>query len=319
MDDYLKKQTLDKLSRARNIVIAITRDGNLDGLAAGLALYLSLKKVGKNVSVSAKDPNVGEARQLYAIDKIGGNQDKNDLLITVDNAIKNVDKVTYFLDKNKLKIVVHGLPNSSGISPNDISVDKTGSKPDLVFALGFQSLNDLRQSAFEQNIDPNSWIIGINAGNLGQKFAQVHFAEQSSSLSEVTTKVMRDFALPFDEDISFNLYAGIKFATDSFSPTLTGQATFEVAQYLLKFGAGKASLAGGQVRDRATLSTKELPKDEDKGDQLARPDSPVQDAPLYDEIVEGPIEQVEAKENLKESWLKPPKIYRGSKSFDRES
>ena len=306
MDDYLKKQSLDKLSRARNILIAVTKDSNLDALAAGLALYLSLKKVGKIASIMAKEPNVGEARQLYAIDKIGSTNDKNDLLITVNNAIKNVDKVTYYLEGDQLKIVVHSLQNTNGISKEDIFLENTATKPDLIFAIGYESANQLKQEiTHEQNIDPNRWIISINVGNMTDKFAQVHFNDESSnSLSELTTKLLQELSLPLNEDISFNLYSGVKFATNSFSPQSTNQSALAVAQYLLKFSPNKASLAKDELNDKQ-------PGKISKNSFISQP--------IWDENRQTPIEKVEFKENLKESWLKPPKIYRGSKSFDRES
>ncbi len=307
MDDYLKKQTLEKLSNARNILIALAQNSDLDGLAAALALYLSLKKVGKSAIVSAKEPSVGEAQQLYAIDKIGATNHKNDLLITVSNAVKNVDKVSYYLESDQLKIVVHCLPTSDGISTNDVSLDKTVSKPDLIFAIDFESADHLKQEiTHEQNIDSNTWLISINLKDVAQKFAQVHYYDKfSTSLSELTANLLQSLSLPFDEDISFNLYSGIKFATNAFSPKFTNPSTLEIAQYLLKFGAGSASLA------------------QKRGDKISKTESPTlqnaADKNLYNESAETPIEQIEAKENLKESWLKPPKIYRGSKSFDRES
>ena len=145
MDDYLKRQTLDKLSKARSILIAVEKDSNFDGLAAGLALYSSLKKVGKIPIIKAKEPSVGDARKLYAIDKISGGTPKNDLVITVNKAVKNVDKVTYYLDGEELKIIVHCLPDSNGISTSDILLSNTTPKPDLIFAIGFTSQTQLKQ------------------------------------------------------------------------------------------------------------------------------------------------------------------------------
>src|SRR3989344_3128996 len=336
MDDNLKRQTLEKLSKARSILIVVEKDSNFDGLAAGLALYSSLKKVGKIVIITAKEPSVGDARRLYSIDKIGGGSLKNDLVITVNNAVKNVDKVTYYLDGEELKIVVHSLPDSNGILTSDISLGNTTPKPDLIFAIGFTSQAQLKQEiTHEQEIDSSVLTIAINLGNMTEKFAEIHFDGQlSTSYCELMTRLLRDLSLPLDEDISFNLYSGIQSKTNAFSPKLVSQSTLEVVQYLLKFSPGKANLANGQSMD--TVSLDEIKEDFgaksplietspriqarpiDKDEKPNTPQAPV-DSPLYDESLQTPVENVEIKENLKESWLKPPKIYRGSKSFDRES
>lgn len=336
MDDYLKKQTLDKLSEARSILIAVEKDSNFDGLAAGLALYSSLKKVGKIAIITAKEPSVGDARSLYAIDKIGAGGSKNDLVITVQNAVKNVDKVTYYLEADVLKIVVHALGNSNGISTTDISLSNTTPKPNLIFAIGFSSLTQLKQEiTHEQKIDSSVWIVALNLGNMIQKFAQVHFDSQlSTSISQLTTRLLQNLSLPLDEDISFNLYSGIQSKTNAFSPKFVSQSTLEAVQYLLKFSPGKANLANGHLSDTASLDeTKEdfrsklpqaKPAPRTQARQIGKEEKPPTmqapaDVPLYDEFSQTPVENVEVKENLKESWLKPPKIYRGSKSFDRES
>ena len=323
MDDNLKRQTLEKLSKARSILIVVEKDSNFDGLAAGLALYSSLKKVGKIVIITAKEPSVGDARRLYSIDKIGGGSLKNDLVITVNNAVKNVDKVTYYLDGEELKIVVHSLPDSNGILTSDISLGNTTPKPDLIFAIGFTSQAQLKQEiTHEQEIDSSVLTIAINLGNMTQKFAQIHFDGQlSTSYCELMTRLLRDLSLPLDEDISFNLYSGIQSKTNAFSPKLVSQSTLEVVQYLLKFSPGKANLANGQSMDTVSLGE---PAHRTPSQQINKNKKPPAlqapaDLPLYDEFPQTPVENVEIKENLKESWLKPPKIYRGSKSFDRES
>ena len=125
MDQNSKEKTLENLTRAENILIAVSDNSDLDTLASGLALYLSCLKLGKNVSVLAKPPSVGQALMLYGVDKIGKATGKKNLVIVLDNAVKSVDKVTYFLDNDKLKIVVHHLPGSQGVIKEQISFEET--------------------------------------------------------------------------------------------------------------------------------------------------------------------------------------------------
>lgn len=329
MDEYLKKQTLERITNAQSILVAVSKRSGFDGLASGLAVYLSSKKLGKNVSICAMDPTVGDAQSLYGVDKIGKSEGKKDLVLVIDNAVKNVDKVTYFLENGVLKIVVHSFPDSTGVLKDDVSFEKAASKPDLIFAIGFNSLEELRNEiVHEQNISSQLWILSINKDSSSQKFAQINIHEHNAaSVSEITSKLLQELALPVDEDISFNLYSGIKNATYMFSPKFAKPSSFEAAQYLIKLGAGKASLA--ETNEFRQSSTARQSKRADFGLGTSRKvivqednqllQSQPTDRSLFRDKHQAPIEDVEAKERSQKSWLKPPKIYRGSKSFDTES
>lgn len=305
MDDYLKQQTLDKITKANNVLIVVSRLTALDGLASGLALYLSLSKLGKSSAMIAKSPTVEEANKLYGVDKIGKKDDKKNLVINIENAVTNVDKVTYSLQDGRLKVVVHSLPNSSGISESDISFSKEGSNPDLVIAVGYKSTDELRNDiTHEQTINSSVFIININNTQVGQNYAQINILEEgAASISEVTTRLLQELALPIDEDVAFNLYTGISYATQSFSPAYATPISFEAAQWLIKFGAGKASLA---------IAKK--PQDIQPNQTMAEGEK----VNIIKETGQMPEDAVMG-EKSQEDWLKPPKIYHGSKSFDTDS
>lgn len=330
MDQVSKEKTLENLTRSENIQIAVSENSGLDGLAAGLALYLSCLKLGKNISISAKSPTVSDATMIYGVDKIGQGAGKTNLVIVVKDAIENVDKVTYFLEGDKLKIVIHPFPGSIGVSQEQITYEQASQKPNLIFAIGFETREDLiRIITHEQNLDSNVWIISINREQLDQKFAQTNvFIPGSASLSEVTAQFIQDLALPVDEDIAYNLFTGISSSTKNFSPSMASQTSFQIASWLIKFGAGRASLADESRRTSLAQPsvTRPAPQPTTVLDQPVRdnliPNStlPTQDkmSPMspFDMT---PIEDVERQKTSEKDWLKPPKIYKGSKAFDREN
>ena len=331
MDDYLKEETQKNLARAQSILVAIAKDAGFDALASGLALFLCLKKLHKNVSIIGQDPKVSDAQSLYAVDKIGKGKGNNNLVITINNAIDKVDKVTHFLDGKTLKLVIHALAGSEGAKKEDISFEYSSVSPDFIFAIEYESMDQLRKEfAHEQDINSDSWIVSINKDKLSQKFAQVNLSDPNvSSICEITTAAIKTLSLPIDEDIAFNLYSGMSHATRMFSPFLTTPATLETAQYLIKFGAGKASLASINVEPKlssAALGPAPLSQNSWESTEQSRAKSavfPTQKKTDYAQFLnksetQKPIEGIE-REERKESWLKPPKIYRGSKSFDSES
>lgn len=304
MDPISKEKTLEKLTKAQNVSIVVSESSGFDGLASSLALYLSLTKLGKNVALYAQQPTVSDALKLYAVDKIGKGPQGKSLIINVAGAVNTVDKVTYFLDNDKLKIVIHPLAGSNGTSAEQISFEQAPAKSDLRFLIGFKTTEELNtQFIHEQSFTPDSWTVAISQGEMNQKYAQAFVSNpQATSLSELTASLLRDLALPLDEDIAYNLYNGISHSTNNFEAAKSTPMTLEIASWLIKFGAGRASFA--QKSQAPSLAASVSP--------------PLNVSKSFEQIDEIPIDQVEFEKSQKE-WLKPPKIYKGSKSFDREN
>lgn len=313
MDQQTKEKSLENLTKAENILVVVAPAGGFDGLASGLALHLSLAKLGKNAIVLAQSPTAGVAARLYGVDKIGKVTGAQNPVIVVNDAPQTVDKVSYFLDGDQLKVIIHPLPVSKGISRDQISLEYITTLPNLIFAIGFENRQSLeKEIPHEQKISPDAWLISISRELLQQKFAQHEFVNpQSASISEVTARVLQDLALPLDEDIAYNLYAAISDSTEHFSPAKTTTQTFEIAAWLVKFGAGRASLASGQGRSKV---------DQNLPPRITAP-QPLASNPLdfFDQTA--PIDQIESlpetrsQDSGSKNWLKPPKIYKGSKSF----
>src|SRR3989344_5550899 len=172
MDPNSKEKILERLTRAQTAAIVVSNPSGFDGLAAGLALYLSLTKLGKSVSIYAKEPTVSDATKLYGVDKIGKSQTGRNLVINVENAVNTVDKVTYFLDGDKLRIVIHPLPGSSGVSTNEISFEQAPSNSDLIFVIGFRMLEELKKEIIhEQIISSEAWNFKKKKEEMGKKFS----------------------------------------------------------------------------------------------------------------------------------------------------
>ncbi len=320
MDSSLKDQAESKIVGAESVVVAVSKNSSLDGLASGLSIYLSLKKLNKNVKIIAKAPTVNDARLLYGVGDIGRKENSKNLVIGVKNAVKNVDKVTYFLDQDILKIIVHALPDSTGVTEGDVVFESASTPADLLISVGYNSIEELNTDiAHEQEINPNMYIINVNREKPMKKFAQIEVVDPSSpSLSETIAGFSQVLALPIDEDIAFNLYTGIASATQMFSPKLARPETLSTAAWLLKFGAGKSGLAQDS-------SSKIIQPNDNLSQNQGNPISPIQPTDQMqmstkpDEQDTTPIEQVEREGTADSDWLKPPKMYRGSKSFDIES
>ncbi|MBI3342109.1 hypothetical protein HY024_03215 [Candidatus Curtissbacteria bacterium] len=347
MDQDLKQKTQDNITKAQSVMVAVSPDSGLDGMAAGLGLFLAFQKLGKSASIMAQSPTAGDAQKLYGVDQIGKAQGVTNLVVTVENAVDTVDRVSHFLDGDKLKLTLHAFPGSTGPTKDQVSFAEEMTQPDVIFAIGFTTEDNLKQYVTQvQNISPNCWLVNINTQDMGQIFAQLNvFDPNASSLSEITAQLIADLALPVDEDIAFNLYEGISQATTQFNPGHVGTNTFEIASWLIKFGAGKASFAGSSKLSQTSFQPQPRPQFQSQPQPQTQPISSTQpqssafsqmlnigqqiptesqtqpqnqaQPQAMGEVIETPITQVEREKGSSgDDWLNPPKIYSGSKSFD---
>src|SRR3989344_349471 len=335
MDHNDQETILSKLTKSEQPLVVVSPRGTFDDLAAGLALYLSVKNLGKKSSIYANVPTVDEASRLYGVGEIGNVKNQKNFVITVQNAVKNVDKVSYFLDSdNRLNITVHALPGGPGVSEEDVSFDNLLVLSDIVFSIGFESKMELEQIITpEQLNNPNVLTISINRPTMSQKIAQIDVIDnESMSMCETVTEMIQNLALPVNEDIAYNLFAGISFASGNFLPAKSTQRSFQLAGWLVKFGAGKSSMATSlQNASRFYKTQTFAPQGTSSRSMTAKsaalgkvannltPDhvSPQHNFPSQVQDAASNLPQQTLQSN--KDWLRPPKIYKGSKSFDRES
>lgn len=325
MDQNDQETILSKLAKSEQPLVVVSPRGTFDDLAAGLALYLSVKNLGKKSSIYANIPTVDEARKLYGVGEIGSAKNQKNLVITVQNAVKSVEKVSYFLDSdNRLNITVHALPGGLGVSQEDISFGNLPTLSDIVFAIGFESKIELEQIITpEQLNNPNVLTVSINRSPMSQKIAQIDVVDnESMSMCETITDMIQKLALPVNEDISYNLFAGISFASGNFSPAKSTQRSFQLAGWLVKFGAGKSSMATSLPSEPRFYKTQTFAPQRTSS-RSATAKSVMDHVPQQQNF---PSQGQDAASNLPQptsqsnkDWLRPPKIYKGSKSFDRES
>ena len=325
MDHNDQETILSKLAKSEQPLVVVSPRGTFDDLAAGLALYLSVKNLGKKSSIYANIPTVDEARKLYGVGEIGNAKNKKNLVITVQNAVKSVEKVSYFLDSdNRLNITVHALPGGPGVSQEDISFGNLPTLSDVVFAIGFESKMELEQIITpEQLNNPNVLTVSINRSPMSQKIAQIDVVDnESMSMCETITDMIQKLALPVNEDISYNLFAGISFASGNFSPAKSTQRSFQLAGWLVKFGAGKSSMAASLPSEprfykAQTFAPQGTSSRSVTAKSVIGDPPPQQNFPSQVQDTASNLPQPTSQSN--KDWLRPPKIYKGSKSFDRES
>lgn len=278
-------QKIQELIKSRdNFLVAFGKNATLDQEAAALSLYLALAKMGKNVAVtSPKEPLVEDA-SLIGIDKVVKELGGGKLVISLEDALGSVEKVTHFLEGKKLNIVIHPLSGAPPLTKETVGLSHTEPKYDVIFLVGVEDLNHM-DNLYTQNNKIYSEGTIVYIGKVPSKFDlnQIDILDPTSScFSETIALLLSQSELGIDQDIFSNLFLGIRASTASFSTPPATAETFEVATLLLK---------------------KQVPQQTPPRDTLQDTSSQVQDIPS----------EVGLQEEPQPDWF-TPKIFKSSKN-----
>lgn len=244
------------LQSAQNILIVLPSEINIDKLASGLSLFLSLKQSGKNVSIVTEGIiRVGHSN-LFGVGQVGSQitaTKGGDLTITLGGvvsidgkvpALQNLDWAPTGVEKKDLKLTFHVMAGQK-FEPTFITPNFEGGEYDLIFAVGAENLNVLG-SVYTNNaqIFSSSQIINIDNQENNGKFGTINIVDgATSSLSEIIGQIILGLNIPFDGDIATNILNGIFDATKNLSGEKVGAETYEIVANSLKVGGIKPNFA----------------------------------------------------------------------------
>jgi len=108
MDNLTFDKIKEALSKYTNIAIAVPVDPTVDEMGAALGLYLSLKDMGKTLSIATPNAPLVEVSALVGIDEVRTTlgEESGDLVVSFPYREGEIEKVSYTRDDNFLNIVV---------------------------------------------------------------------------------------------------------------------------------------------------------------------------------------------------------------------
>lgn len=313
------------LPSAKSILIVLPVGADIDKLAAGLALMLTLNGQGKEVTVVSDDTITVGQSHLFGVDHIQKNLPQTEggnLTLTLegvaasDNTVPALKNLDWYAQNNNLNLVFHVIQGQI-FQPVRIVPRYQGAGFDLIFTIGADNLNalgnlyQLNQQAFSGTHIVN---IDIQPSNLG--FGQTNVLDfNSSSVSEIIVNLLSDLNLPLDQDCASNLLAGIFDATNILSNNKATADTFMAIANLLRAGGKKPEAIKAQTTPQPDLSFL-IPKQEtipqpphpapSVVNELATP--PAANIPSPEER---PAGEGVVSETPEPDWL-TPKIFKGT-------
>lgn len=244
MDSF--EQARNIIERFQNILIVPSLKSPGDGLGSALALFFTLKKLGKNVNLVRQEI----PEKFHFLTELD-NDPAKDFIISVDTSKKNISKMRYEKDGQDLKIYLSlsqgelGEKDISFVSApaaEKIKLSGLEENTDLLVVLGAESLENLGE-IFYQNPDffYERPILNIDNSLANENFGEINLIEAGSSLSEILIKLIEPMETGhnnlIDKKTASCLLTGIIWASQNFRNPKTRPRTFEASAFLIERGA----------------------------------------------------------------------------------
>lgn len=240
MDNTSLQRIQEALQRSKTAAVAVGKNPSIDEMGAALSLYLSLREMGKSVSIVSSTEPIVELSNLVGIDKVKTSFEGEgaDLVVSFPYREGEIEKVSYTIESGFLNIVVKAGEQGLNFSESDVKyVRGGGGQLDLLFVVGIPRLSDIHE-LFTAEVLKDATVVNIDNKQENQGFGDIVLVSpRFSSVSEQMTQLLSDLRTPVDNDIAQNLLDGIMFSTENFQSQKTSYLAFEMAGILMRQGA----------------------------------------------------------------------------------
>jgi nanoRNase/pAp phosphatase (c-di-AMP/oligoRNAs hydrolase) len=298
------------ISKGASGIVVLPTNPTADAISAATALYLSLLKLGKNVTIVSSSPIKSDA---VAADKI-----QSSLSVGGDNLVVSfpysdgaIDKIDYHIQGEKFNLVISPRSGFPKLNPNQVTYSYSGGSFDFIITVDAPNLNAIGTLYTENQTQfQGKEIINIDRHLTNAFFGTVNFVNKtSSSTCELVYKVIQQLGSEIDKDIATNLYTGIATATNTFTSFSVNAETFETVAALLKAGASKKT--SPQPGARPPLSPQPTPQ-QPVSTPVFSVKQPGTERQQTQSIASVESQESQSKEGAQspEDWLKP-NIFKG--------
>jgi len=236
-----------KINSAKSFLVVLPQNLNIDKVAAGLALFLTLEKAKKRVKIGCSSQMTVEYNRLFGIDKITSNIGSRNLTISLPE--EAVEKVSSQAGGGWLNLVIKPKNGAAPIEQKDIKYSYSGTDAEMIFTVGAQKLEDLGEIyQQETQVFEKAEAVNIDVNPANSKFASHNFIfPQQVSLSQLTSKFIKKLNLAVGQDIATNIIAGIESVTNNLQVN-TNADTFEMLAWAMRQGGKQGHLKTSPVQ-----------------------------------------------------------------------
>ena len=250
LDDIsnITNRVVEKIKASENILIALSKNPNIDEISAALGLAMILDTMRKHVTAifSGQVPNVLQfLKPEETFEKTTNSL--QDFIIALSK--DKVDHISYKIEGDFVKVYV--TPYKATIGQADLSMSHGDYNVDLVICFNVISGDEIDPALSEYGrIMHDATAINLTVDTPG-RFAELEWQDSNvSSISEMIVGLADRLGLAsFSEQVATALLTGIVASTDHFSNTRTSSNTMSIASKLMSFGANQ-QLISSQIMEK---------------------------------------------------------------------
>ena len=281
----------EKIQHATNILIALSKDPNVDEISAAIALAFVLDQQKKHVTAiySGQTPNALEflrPEETFQKD-ISGLQD---FIIALNKS--KADHLIYQVEGDYVKILI--TPYKGQIKKEDLEYSYSDYNVDLVIVFNVNSGSEIDSALSEYGrIMHDAMAINITSSVPG-RFADLEWSDPSkSSVCEMVYDLLGELEIDnTPQEVATALLTGILSATERFSNNRTKPTTMAVASKLMEAGADQQLISSNILKAETPAVAAENPfatQSPIKNETPAAPATPeAQGTPVTQETQEAP-------------------------------
>ena len=228
------QETKQLILDAKNIYIIPSQEP--EAIASTLALFYTLKELGKNVNLLVENLQENLKFLTPSLDFIS--YPKN-FVISIPNNIAKISQIYY--EKNDQALKIHLTVENGNIKKEGISYYYSETKPDLIITVGIKDYSEQlagRLNSFGFLLD--STILNIDTSltdtvQANKKFGKINLIE-NVSLAEILYNLAKTLGVNVSKNLANCLLTGLILYTNNFKDKVTAEI-FEQAASLMKSGA----------------------------------------------------------------------------------
>ena len=264
----LPERVAEKIQKGANILIALSKDPNVDEISAAIALAIVLDQQKKHVTAiySGKTPNTLEflkPEETFEKDT----SSLQDFIIALNKS--KADHLTYKLDGDYVKIYI--TPYKGQVKKDDLEYSYGDYNVDLVIVFNVNAGSEIDSALSEYGrIMHDASAINITSGAPG-RFADLEWSDpEKSSVCEMVYNLLKELNVTdVSQEVATALLTGILSATERFSNSRTKPTTMAVASKLMEAGADQQLISANILKPETSVT----PKASDVSETSVTPDA----------------------------------------------
>lgn len=253
----IPEKVAEKIQRGANILIALSKDPNLDEMSAAIALAIVLDQRKKHVTAiySGKTPNALEflkPEETFEKDT----SSLQDFIIALNKS--KADHLTYKLDGDYVKIYI--TPYKGQVKKEDLEYSYGDYNVDLVIVFNVNAGTEIDSALSEYGrIMHDASAINITSGLPG-RFADLEWSDpEKSSVCEMVYDLLKELEITeLSQEVATALLTGILSATERFSNNRTKPTTMAVASKLMEAGADQQLISANILKPETPVTPENL-------------------------------------------------------------